>query len=778
MKLLQRLLTVIICCFVGAVFYMSLVIIERQNVLQKVSRYDTARTATQAMTEFLRLENALARYPSQTSSFEELILRLDIMFSRLIVFEKGPLQEIGEGRSLRQFVRNDPKNEAAIALLRDRLESLDTLIQMQGNDFGVTEALRLITPVAAEMRALSARASAFGAARVAEDKNGLSRLHLIFTCVAYGLIVCGIALIVLLLVQNRALARAHGRLGATSATLGLTHEALALQNQRFNAALNSMSQALCTCNANGQLVVFNERFTELAGHFSIEPGAVLQDVLASPGDGALKSLYQRQMPLIHNHRKGALTVDLPDGRSFSVFHEPLVDGGWLATYADVSERRRAEAELVHMAHHDILTDLPNRVFLRQKLEQEIIATESPEDYVTVFLLDLDRFKEVNDTVGHHFGDELLKCVADRLVNCVGNGEHVARLGGDEFAILVPVSTRSISAINELAHRILKELEEPYAIDGREFKLGASIGIARERRSECTASDLLKHADLAMYQAKSRGKGQVVSFDPSIEIRLNERKSLESDLREAVVRGEMQVFYQPLLDTQTCQVQGYEALLRWKRRHRDFVSPGEFIPIAEETGLINPLGDWALQMACEDAVKWPPHIGVAVNLSPVQFRDGNIVRNTLRALSNSGLSPHRLELEITESVLLDAADSTLETLHQLKQLGVRIVLDDFGTGYSSLSYLSRFPFDKIKIDRAFIGDLTTLSSDTAVVELVVDLGKKLGIRITAEGVETEGQLGRLKELGCTQVQGFLFSPPKSVSEIDFGNVDGMRMLNVV
>jgi diguanylate cyclase (GGDEF)-like protein len=771
LKHIQRLLTVVVCAFVAGVIYISVVIADRQTALQRVSRYNAAWTVSQAMTEFLRLENVLKGYTQSTGEFEELMLRLDIMFSRIDTFQEG-VSEAEDKRSLRQFVRNEPKNEAALAMLKQSLISLDAVIGIEGEKLDSSKALRLLLPVDPEMTALAARASAFGAERVAEDKSELSRLHLVFTGLACGLILCSIVLIVLLLMQNKALAKASGRLGVSASRLETASKQLALQNQRFDAALNSMSQALCTCNAMGQVVVSNERFAKLAGVSIVGSGVVLEELLGGNGSSStsgLNALYQYQLPLIHQHQRGTFTLDLPDGRSFSVFHEPLADGGWLATYAEVSERRRAEAEIFHMAHHDSLTKLPNRVFLHQKLVEQFARVEPSNAYTTILLLDLDGFKEVNDTVGHSAGDDVLKEVAGRLVASVGDAGIVTRLGGDEFAVLITGETISSETGSELAHLILSHLQEPYIVGGRQFVLGASIGVAHEQCSLSTPAELLKHADLAMYQGKARGKGQVVLFDPVIATALNSRKALESDLREAIGRGEMEVFYQPLLNTQTRQVEGYEALLRWRRGHKAFVSPAIFIPVAEEIGMISFLGDFVLREACQQATRWPPHINIAVNLSPVQFRDGNIVRDTLKILSETGLSPYRLELEITESIFLDATGATLDTLHELKQLGIRIALDDFGTGYSSLSYLSRFPFDKIKIDRAFIGDLGNANINTVIVELVVDLGKKLGIQTTAEGVETEGQLCKLKGLGCAQVQGFLFAAPKPASELSFSAV---------
>jgi diguanylate cyclase (GGDEF)-like protein len=767
-KLVQRLFAIIVCCFLIAVGCISIVIFDRQAALQEVSRYNAAWTVSQATAEFLRLENALTSYaaPEGLVSYDEVVLRLDIMFSRLDTFEKGSAAEVGEGRSLRRFVRNDPKNEAAIRMLRERLDIVDGLMHSGGRNFNATKALQVLLPIDAEMTAMAARASSYGGERVAEDKDDLARLHLIFTGLAAGLILCGVILIVLLATQNRLLGKAHAKLGVTTAKLASTYDALSLQNQRFDAALNSMSQALCTCNAAGELVVFNQRFGELLGAAFAQPGANLQDVIRSgTGDPSslLDALYQRQAPFIRGHRRGMFTLDLPGGRAFSVFHEPLADGGWLATYADVSERRQADAEMLHMAHHDGLTGLPNRVAMQRNLEERFAASYRTDEYVTVLLLDLDGFKEVNNTLGHDIGDEVLKEVASRLLGCVEQPECLARLGGDEFAFLTPAHF-SVEQSYDLAEQILKAVSSPYSIGGRDFMIGTSIGIASEPPAACNPSALLRHADLAMYEAKALGKGMVAAFDPQIETRLQDRRALEADLKEAVVRGQMEVFYQPLLDTQTLVIQGYEALLRWRRGDGGYVSPADFIPVAEDTGLIDSLGEWVLRAACNEACRWPIDITVAVNLSPVQFRKGNIVQNVIQALSDSGLSPHRLELEITESVLLETNGSTVDTLHQLKQLGICIALDDFGTGYSSLSYLSRFTFDKIKIDRSFIQELAVPGVDTAVVELVVDLGKKLGIRTTAEGVENEAQLKRLQEIGCTQVQGFLFAKPRPTSEL--------------
>ncbi|MBP0438297.1 putative bifunctional diguanylate cyclase/phosphodiesterase [Tianweitania sediminis] len=771
LKIVQRLLAVVICCFVVVTCYISIVIFDRQAALQKVSRYNAVWTVSQALAEFGRLQLTLASYalPESRTSFDEVQLRLDIMFSRLDIFEEGHAAEFGAGRSLRQFVRNEPKNEQVIAQLRQALEAADARIMAEGAGFDVAATLRTLQPMNAEMVAMASRAANYGAARAAGDKAELGRLHMLFTGLAWSLIICGIVLIVLLVRQNKLLKEAHTKLSQTTAQLQESNGVVGMQNQRFDAALNNMSQALCTCDHRGQLVVFNKRFEALLGPDSrLQPGTNLSEALAvgrrTSEPSALQELYEEQMRLIQRHEKGSFTKDLRDGRSFSVAHEPLSDGGWLATYEDVSVRRQAEAHMLHMAHHDALTDLPNRVLLRKQLRARCLRSGRSSEIVAILLLDLDGFKEVNDTLGHHFGDELLKCVADRL-RAIPEVGSVARLGGDEFAILMPPSCSAEDTV-AIAKRVLSVLSEPYMVDGHEIVLSGSIGIAHQRQASCNPQELLKHADLAMYQAKADGRGRVCLFAPEMEARLHERKALEADLREALPRGEMELHYQPLLDAQTLEIAGFEALLRWKRQGREYVSPAEFIPFAEEIGLIEQLGEWVLEQACFQASKWPNHLFVAVNLSPVQFRQGNVVLKVLKALTRSGLLPQRLELEITESVLLEASDLNLAALNQLKEMGVRIALDDFGTGYSSLSYLSRFTFDKIKIDQTFIRDLPAGGHAAAVVEMIVDLGGRFGIKTTAEGVETDEQLHLLQQLGCSQVQGFLFARARLPGDLQF------------
>ncbi len=770
-KLLQRVLAAVAFLLMLAAGFTSIVIFQRQAALQKISRYNAAWTVSQAATEFLDLERTLAFYgfSQSASKFEDVQLRLDIMFSRLDIFEAGTAEEFEQGRSLRQFIRNHPQNEETIRMLRLGLETVDQLVSKGGASLDVAKALQALAPLNAEITGLTSRAAAYGAEQAGKDRRELARLHLVLSGLTSGLIVCGILLVLLLWRQNKQVREAHEDLQTTAGKLEDAHRNLILQNQRFNAALNSMSQALCTCDASGRLIVVNEQFAALLGAApNALAGQFLEDAIASANHGSqtsvLAPILREQASLIEGRRKGSFTLDLPDERAFAVSHEPIADGGWLATYEDVSERRQAEARIFHMAHHDALTELPNRVLVRKKLMDRCAGSRS-QDSVDILLLDLDGFKEVNDTLGHDIGDQMLKEVARRLRSCVSKDRLVGRLGGDEFAVLFSEGSTPDEA-TEVARTIQAAISEPFHLEGRNVVVSASIGIAGYKGPDCTPDELLKHADLAMYQSKADGKDRITHFSQDMEQRLLARKAIETDLREALSRGQMEVYYQSLHDTQSRQVKGFEALVRWRRHGREMISPAEFIPVAESLGLIDEIGDWVLREACREARSWPSDLTIAVNFSPMQFRSGNIVQHVIRALSDTGLAPHRLELEITESVLLEATAATLSTLHQLRQLGVRIALDDFGTGYSSLSYLTTFPFDKIKIDRGFVTDMSTRASALSVIEMIVQLSNKLGMITTAEGVESEEQLRSLQAVGCTQVQGYLLARPLPAEDLVF------------
>ena len=437
---------------------------------------------------------------------------------------------------------------------------------------------------------------------------------------------------------------------------------------------------------------------------------------------------------------------------------------FLVAAADITERRRAEARIAHMAHHDGLTNLPNRALFQERLKKALEQAEAGNKRVAVLYVDLDLFKNVNDSFGHPIGDRLLTMVAERLRSEVRGNNLVARLGGDEFAVIM-ASDASPNEVSDFAVRLIKILSAAYGIDEMEVVIGASIGIAVSPSDGDTSEELMRNADMALYQAKEDGGGVHRFFEKDMDLQAQKRRDMEIDLRRAFANGEFELHYQPLVDIASDRISGFESLLRWRHPEKGMISPAEFIPVAEDIGLIVQLGEWVLREACNEAAKWPSNIKIAVNLSPVQFRSRNLVQMVISALAQSGLSPTRLELEITESIFLAETEANLAILHQLRELGVSISMDDFGTGYSSLSYLRSFPFDKIKIDRSFVKDLAQRPDCGAIVRAISSLGRSLNITTTAEGVETVDQLDWLRAEGCDQVQGFLFSPARPAAEVE-------------
>ena len=435
----------------------------------------------------------------------------------------------------------------------------------------------------------------------------------------------------------------------------------------------------------------------------------------------------------------------------------------LVAIMDVTAKHQAETRIAHMAHHDALTDLPNRVLFHERLDEALLRVRRYEETLAVLYLDLDQFKNVNDTLGHPAGDKLLVAVAERLRACVRDCDLAARFGGDEFAVL-QLRLAGPHEAGALAERIVTLLSEPYDIDGQLVEIGASVGIALAPADGETAEQLLRNADMALFRAKDEGRCTFRFFEPGMGVSLRNHRTLERDLRNALGAGEFEVYYQPLVKLETGVICGFEALLRWHHPQRGMVAPAKFIPLAEETGLIVPIGEWVLRQACAEAVGWPDDLKVAVNLSPVQFKRGNLPQVVVAALESTGLPAARLELEITESVILEESKTNLATLHSLRALGVGIAMDDFGTGYSSLSYLRAFPFDKIKIDQSFISELGESGDCRAIMRAITNLGASLGIPTLAEGVETETQFERLREAGCTEMQGYLFRRPVPASEI--------------
>jgi diguanylate cyclase (GGDEF)-like protein/PAS domain S-box-containing protein len=567
----------------------------------------------------------------------------------------------------------------------------------------------------------------------------------------------------------RVLDRTLGALEASNEATKTANTQLLTQYARFDAALNNMSHGLLMFDVNDRIVVCNDRYIEMYGlsREIVKVGCSLRDLLQHRRDTGTLSAD------VDQYHAGVLTqlkqlkivnsiVKIADGREIAMTSQLMSSGGWVATHEDVTERREADAKIVHMARHDALTDLPNRRSFREQVDQHFARLVGGESFA-VLSLDLDQFKSVNDTLGHHVGDILLRQVAERLQDCLRGTDGIARLGGDEFVVLRRIATSPADAAALAAH-IIDALSAPYDLDGGQAVIGASVGIAIAPADATDPDQLLKNADMALYRAKAEGRNTYRFFEPEMNARAQARRALELDLRRALPAEEFELHYQPLVLVQTEKITGFEALLRWSHPERGQIPPLEFIGLAEATGLIVPIGEWVLQNACVEAMKWPSHVRIAVNVSAAQFRRGNLAHVVVTALATSGLQPQRLELEITESVLLHESEATLATLHQLRGLGVRIAMDDFGTGYSSLSYLRSFPFDKIKIDQSFVRNLSGDENSMAIIRAVTGLGVSLGITTTAEGVETREQLDYLRREGCQEAQGYLFGRPAPAANI--------------
>ena len=547
-------------------------------------------------------------------------------------------------------------------------------------------------------------------------------------------------------------------------------------NTQFDAALSNMTQGLCMFDGQKRLVVWNERFAEL---YQIPPelqkvGTPHRIVIA---DRISRGILKGDTNVSATNAKLASLNELPkdvtssrvdefsDGRFVLVTRQPMAEGGWLATHEDITERRRAEAEIVHLARHDALTGLANRAEFNARLDEASKRLKRSGGAVTVMMLDLDEFKAVNDTLGHPAGDQLLVQVGSRLQSTIRETDVLARLGGDEFAIIQEGETHQHEGATALALRIINAITQPFDLYGNQASVGISIGIVMAPEHDVEPEGLLKRADLALYDAKANGRNDFRIFKSEMLEVANTQKTAESELRNAIARGEFELHYQPVVDVKTRLLCGVEALVRWKHPTKGLIAPDQFIPLAESTGLIAPLGEWILRRACTDAASWPAHIKVAINISAIQFKKDNLFDVILRTLMETGLAADRLELEVTETALLENHEAHLMTIRQLKNLGISVALDDFGTGYSSVSYLTIYPFDKIKIDKSFTQGVLNRRDCKAVVASTLALAHGLGTVTTAEGVETEEQLEYMRAAGVDLVQGYLFGRPVPLAQLD-------------
>ncbi len=543
-----------------------------------------------------------------------------------------------------------------------------------------------------------------------------------------------------------------------------------IQRNRFKAALNSMAQGLCMGDGGSIITVMNHRMIEFFSIAGVTAPISLQVLAWTIGkrshmsEGESKAFGDQWSARVALPFASVFSQQFND-RLFDFHCEPAGEGGFVTVIEDVTEKRKAAKEIERIAHYAALTGLSNRLQFQKRLTRDLDRIDKRDETLAILVIDLDLFKEVNDTLGHSIGDQLLCKVAKRLRESVRETDMVSRFGGDEFCVLFQPSKKLVDAdLDMIAKRIISSIRRPYVVDGHAITIGASIGVAVAPRDAVTPEELLKCGDLAMYRAKSNGRGEAVWFELKFRDDLVQKHRMEADLRRALSAQEFTIHYQPIIDTRRGGASCCEALVRWRHPERGMVSPAHFIPLAEETGLIIEIGEWVLRQACHDAMSWPSHVRVAVNLAPRQFQAPNLISMITAALADSGLDPARLELEITESTLMQDTSEVSLKIAQIRAMGLRLSLDDFGTGYSSLGYLNRFPINKIKIDRSFTIQLVGSPKTLAIVRAIAHLSRDLDIELVAEGVETHEQLALLVKENVFLIQGYLFSRPRPLEEL--------------
>jgi diguanylate cyclase (GGDEF)-like protein len=783
-------LLAVLLLFALAAAYTSFLIVQQDTTVNNLASYDDAFDAGQGAVELLRLQDEVANFALKRpdGSAEMVDLWFEVLQNRLAVLDR---------RSFLGFVAGHEEVQGAVEDLAQSVAQVDPLIPKLAEKGIPEQIIDLLTPLDPEMTRLSAISSTLVATDIAAAQERLKRLHFISSAINFGLIAAGVLLIILLLRDNRLMLRANiqlttlaedlkrtssaltaahravedanENLAMQNATLRRRDETLRVQNARFDAALNNMSQALVLADNDRRVIVCNRRFCEMFALLpeEVEPGTRLDDLFYLTIERqnqpllVISEIHQRLADMWLGAERGQFYAET-DQASIQVVYVPMSEGGWVITYEDITERRKVEANTEYLAHHDVLTGLPNRLAFSLRLNH-LLGNRSDRRRFALLFVDVDDFKDINDTLGHLAGDMLLVTIAQRLRACVREEDLVARLGGDEFAVL-QMMPRDRTETLALAQRLVDAADQPYDLEGRRISSSISLGIAVEDDETRDAEDLFRNADMALYRAKAAGRNTWRFFEPEMQQEVQTRSTITADLRTALKEDQFEIFYQPVVHAGSGRLMQFEGLLRWNHHSLGSVAPGRFIPIAEESRLIVPIGEMVLRRACIEATRWPSQIRLAVNLSPVQFAGRALVGMVESALRDAGLEPSRLELEITEGALLRDRDQVSAVLRELRALGVTIALDDFGTGYASLSYLRQLPFDKIKIDRSFITDLSARGDAVPIIEAVVALAKNLGMTTTAEGVETAEQWRVLAAVGCTYVQGYLFDRPQPAANV--------------
>lgn len=653
----------------------------------------------------------------------------------------------------------------SVLIFVDMLE--DAKLQAIGNDFGVN-GLRVATADDVDSTSLFALGDdgTVGNLRWVSSRPGLRLLGIGLPLIGIAaLLVCLMTWVILRRATVAALA-----LDASYASLQKSQDALATSEARFRDVVEASSDWVWEIDANWRFTYLSERFEAVTGlSMNAWIGAPMDDLLGTES-GTLSQWLS--LP----NRRPDITIQCryvdPQGREriTRLSARDMPCKGFRGTATDVTEEVEARRRIEFLSQHDSLTGLPNRTRLQEFLDGKLKAMPSEDSPLVMLSLDLDRFKPVNDLLGHAAGDLVLNEVSSRLADCVRHGDLVARVGGDEF-VLILTDVSSQDEVEALCHRLIESIERPVAIDEQEVFVSASIGIAMAPNDANKAAELLRYADIALYEAKAAGRNTWRFYAGDMNAKIIERRRLENDLRFAIKHGELRLHFQPRYRIADGKMVGAEALVRWKHPEHGLISPDTFIPIAEESGLILALSNWVLNTACTSAAQWPESLFVSVNLSPTEFKQGNLVERIQQSLDDSGIDPARVELEITESVMLEDASGALEIMRTLKRLGVRIAMDDFGTGYSSLSYLRAFPFDGLKIDRSFLNRLDESEDDKAIIQAIVGLGRALALTVTAEGIETAEQLKLLKAVSCDEGQGYFLSRPLDIEA--FNTLVGVR-----